>query len=501
MNARLKKLFAAAALGTLTLSLTFGANADDVTTLRIFVIEDAPNNTDLAKQFWDAFNEKLEADMNMRVEYNYAAGNDFRNNYALAIASGEKYDLMMSANGWLDYSDYANKNAFMVLDDLIPENAPYIWENISDEAWDCTKVNGHIYAVPNLDMNMCASTFIYREDLRKKYDLPEIKSMDDIETYLQCIKDNEPGLLPSDDYQCQVYGTSWIETTRYIGIDELHDKIYNFVYDPETGEVLSVIETPEYKEFMYKMKDWADRGFWPSDVLASTNWGVMQVLSGVAASSFNEQLPNYNFHATQAETEHADEGWEIGFFMFFTANDEAEFSYMVTDPMFSIPNTAQNPEKALQFLDYVQQDEEAWDMLTYGLEGVNYNLVDGKIDVSDIAEGADYNYFTTGLVANKNYKKVKTNYWKNYEEMMDTLESRATVRLFDGFVLDRTNFDAEYTALNNAQMEYGYPLQAGLVNDVDAAYDQYLAAAKAAGLDMIKEEITAQVNAYLEGKK
>ncbi len=469
--------------------------------LKLYAIADAPNNTDLAKQYWDELNATLKEELNCTIDYTYAAGNDYKNNYALAIASGEKYDLIQAAPGWLDYQSYAAKNAFMPLDDLLPEYAPYLWETIPQSTWDAASVNGKIYAVPGLDTGVTACTFVYREDLRKKHNLPEIDSMDAIEAYLQGIKDNEPGMLPSDDYQCQVYGTSWIYNTPYIGIDEIHDRLFNFVYDPRNGEVLSVIETPEYKDFMYKMKDWADRGFWSSSVLSSTNWGVMQVLSGAAAASFNEQLPGYNFHATQVEQEHGDEGWELGFYMYFEGNPDSVVSGSTTGGMAAVTATAENPERALMFLDYAQQHEELWDFLNYGMEGVNYNLTaEGNLDTSSIEEGAAFNYFPSSFLGNANFKKRQGNEWSEYDTMMEKINNKLVPDIFEGFVLDKSSFETEYTALYNVQSEYGYPLQAGLVKDVDAAYEQYVAQAKAAGLDMVREEVEKQVREWLDSR-
>ena len=88
-----------------------------------------------------------------------------------------------------------------------------------------------------------------------------------------------------------------------------------------------------------------------------------------------------------------------------------------------------------------------------------------------------------------------------YDTMMEKINNKLVPDIFEGFVLDKSSFETEYTALYNVQSEYGYPLQAGLVNDVDAAYEKYLSAAKAAGLDTVKEEVTKQVNAWLESKK
>lgn len=490
--------------GGVTVFADSETNASDLdyVELKMYSISDAPNNTDLADEFWEKLNERLKKDLNCTIDYTYAAGNDYKNNYALAIASGEKYDLIQSAAGWLDYQTYAQKHAYMALDDLLPEYAPYLWENVGEDAWKAATVNGNIYAIPSMDTGVTACTFVYREDLRKKYDCPEINSMDAIETYLQAIKDNEPGMLPSDDYQCQVYSASWIYNTPYIGIDEIHDRNFNFVYNPETDEVLSVIETPEYKDYMVKMKDWADRGFWSSSVLASTNWGVMQVLNGAAAASFNEQLPGYNYHATQVEQEHADEGWELGFYMYFEGNDKSYLTGNRTGNMVSVAATAENPERALMVIDYIQQNEDLWDMVTYGMEGINYELADdGSIDTSNIEEGADFNYFPSNMVGNANFKKRKSNEWSQYDTMMEKINDKLILDPFDGFVLDKTNIDTEYTALYNVQTEYGFPLQAGLVSDVDEAYNQYLEAAKAAGLDKVKEEVTKQVKEWLASKE
>lgn len=470
--------------------------------LKMYAIADAPTNTDLSKQFWNEVNTILKKKLNCTIDYTYAAGNDYKNNYALTVTAGEKYDLMQAAPGWLDYQSYASKNAFMALDDLLPQYAPYIWSKLPETTWEAARVNGSIYGVPTLETGVNACAFVYREDLRKKHNLPEIDSMEDVETYLQGIKDNEPEILPSDDYQCQVYGTSWIYNTPYIGIDEIHDRIFNFVYDPRSGEVLSVMETPEYMDYMNKMKDWADRGFWSSSVLSSTNWGVMQVLNGAAAASFNEQLPNYNFHATQVEREHGDEGWELGFYMYFEGNPDSILGGSTIGSLMSVAATAENPERALMVLDEIHQNEELWNLLAYGMEGINYNLTeDGLFDTSQIAEGAGFNYFNNNMIGNKEFKKMKGDEWSQYDAMMEKINAKVVPDIFEGFVMDKSSFETEYTALYNVQCEYGYPLQAGLVKDVQKAYDQYVAAAKQAGLDKVKEEVTKQVNAWLESKK
>ena len=48
--------------------------------LKLYAIADAPNNTDLAKQYWEELNATLKEELNCTIDYTYAAGNDYKNN-------------------------------------------------------------------------------------------------------------------------------------------------------------------------------------------------------------------------------------------------------------------------------------------------------------------------------------------------------------------------------------------------------------------------------------
>jgi ABC-type sugar transport system, periplasmic component len=475
--------------------------------LKMFAIMDAPKNQDLSDQFYKVLNEKLTKELHCTVELNYAAGNDFKNNYELAVASGEKYDIMHAASGWLDYQKYASKGAFLPLDDMIPQYASYLQQKIPQKTWTAVKVNGKIYGIPTLKTTWCEPTFMYREDIRKKLNLPEVDSYEHIATYLQGIADHSKelgGILPSSDYQAQVYATSWIYTTPYMGVDEVSDRRYNFVLDPkDPTKVLSAIETPEYKKYMYTMKEWADKGYWTSSCLTSTDWGVMSVLDGKAAASFNEQLPPYAYHATYIKTQHPD--WELGFFLY---SQDSKYPNSVvrtqssTSGLMAVAKTAENPERALMFINYLQQNPDLWKLCYYGMEGVNYKLTDGMLDKTGINEDTNgFNYFPADIIGNSEFELKEVNRWSRYDEYVQMLKDKTVDNILDGFVLDTSGFEAEYTALYNVSVEYGFPLEAGLVKDVDAAYKTYIEKAKAAGLDKVREGVEKQVQAFLASKK
>ena len=70
--------------------------------------------------------------------------------------------------------------------------------------------------------------------------------------------------------------------------------------------------------------------------------------------------------------------------------------------------------------------------------------------------------------------------------------------LLAGFVFDQTPITAEYTAVNQIRMEYGYPLNVGIVDDVDSAYDDFVKRSKDAGLEKCREEVERQINAFFD---
>ena len=72
-------------------------------TLNMFAVADAPLNSQKAEEYYKALNDYLKEKLNCGINYVYAAGNDYTNNYMLAMASGEKYDLVHAAN-WLGYT-------------------------------------------------------------------------------------------------------------------------------------------------------------------------------------------------------------------------------------------------------------------------------------------------------------------------------------------------------------------------------------------------------------
>ena len=478
-----------------------GHDISNYVTLNMFAVADAPLNSQKAEEYYKALNDYLKEKLNCGINYVYAAGNDYTNNYMLAMASGEKYDLVHAAN-WLGYTTYAGKGAYMALDDLLPEYAPYMWEQAKDK-WDGIRVDGKIYGVPTLRGDRVEMSFFYREDLRKKYGCPEITSMENIEIYLKAIKENEPELLPSDDTQAMVYGNTFIPLNKYQIVDTMGGKNCNFVIDPANPHVLlNTIELPEYKEYMYVMKRFYDEGLWPKDQLSRNGWGVMSVTNGKAAASFVGQFWNYAYLIPQTEDEHPD--WELRYAPYCLMNEESVVP--AADPtgsLLAVSRTAENAERALMLIDLVHQDETLWRLMNYGLEGVHYTVTENReLDESLLQDPVydKFNYFPGSLFDDPKFYLPRADQWEGQAELQSQIEAMVKPNVLEGFVINYEDIDTEYTMLNEVRTTVGNPLHVGSGDDVDSYYDAYVQQSYDAGLSICHDEIQRQLDEFLNAK-
>ena len=84
----------------------------------------------------------------------------------------------------------------MNIGDLMPKVAPKLYFFVPKDLWEAVKINGKIHKVPSAYKENVIGGFVWREDPRKKYNLPKLTDMKTFEAYLQGIKKNEPTMIP-----------------------------------------------------------------------------------------------------------------------------------------------------------------------------------------------------------------------------------------------------------------------------------------------------------------
>lgn len=136
--------------------------------------------------------EKLNCTVNLHVMTDWAT------RYNLALSSGEPIDLIWTAM-WYSYQPFAYDGAWLDITTLVDEVAPELRDIIGQDVWDMCKIDGKDYAIPANNPEWGQWGVAWREDLRKKYNCPEIKDWESMEAYAEAIVANEPGMIPFCD--------------------------------------------------------------------------------------------------------------------------------------------------------------------------------------------------------------------------------------------------------------------------------------------------------------
>lgn len=468
--------------------------ADSKVELNLYLMGDPARDNNAILQ---ELNKLTLRDFNATVKITYSTWTDFDTKYNLMLSAGDKMDLVYASN-WLNYFTYAKKGAFMDLTDLIPKAAPKLYEQITKDRWNGVKVDNKIYGVPNQNPEFVQGAFLYREDLRKKYNLPEINSLDTIEKYLDGIKKYETTIMPTNDPGSKAYDNLFIFTTPYEIVDAGDTATSNLVIDPkEPTKVMKTIETPEYRAFMDRMKSWANRGFWSKSALSSTEDGSQAVTNGKAAATFDTTLPKAKGVVETLQKQKPD--WEIGVFEYNRLNNKVH-SASAAQNLTAIPIVSENPELALALLEKLQTEKEYYFLMQYGIKGVSYNLTeDGKLDYSKI-DKTKHGPPACWAWSNTNLALTQVGRWSEWEPRVADNIRLATPNILDGFVLNTDPIQNEIAAVNQVKNQYGKPLQAGLVKDVEQSYQTLLRQSKTAGLDKYRDEVQKQLEEFFNKK-
>lgn len=468
--------------------------------LLFYTFGDAPKDLEPVSK---AINDKLEKDLNCTVKFVPLTWVDFYNHYNLVLASGEPADGIFAAT-WISYSKYATNNAFVALDDLLPKYAPKLQAAVPKSKWDGVRVNGRIYGVPTLSNNVSAGGLVYREDLRQKYNLPQITNLKTLGDYLSGIQKNVPDMPePVRGAAIELVKDMFVPSTKYL-ITEADTAtsvtMGLMVADPrKPSELISTFELPEYKAMLKTMKEWADKGFWPRDILSSAqrinqsaefqNGRVPFVRAPLGQINGSEQY----FRKNQPE-------WKINFFCFNDAGGLYTFE-RAAGGMTAIPKSSPNPDRALMVIEKFLTDKSYYDLTKYGVKGVNFSVSsEGKLDMAAIPQERVFSLGMWGISdPSKDYPDPVV--WAGYNALISRLTKAAIANPYDGFVVDNDPIQTLQTQFMQVYNEYWLPLLVGEVDNVDTAFDAAVKKLKAAGFDDFKAALQKQVAAFIAARK
>jgi len=448
-------------------------------------------------------NAKLKEDINTTIEFKFLNWGEFFEKYPLILASGEVFDFAYIAS-WADFHAHAARGAFADITEMVKAYAPDVYRIADQAVWSATSYHGKVYGIPHdgLDIST-AYGFVYREDLRKKYGVQELVTLEDLGDYIRAIKKNNPEMATAardatNNNLMLRYGlrnlTSW-------AFD-----YYGLVYDREDPDarLYSKYETPEYRDGIQLMADWKNEGFWDTSVMVGQDF-VNEVdqhpFSQGLSAFFGGQTGDYSNTIDFIKDFGLD--WEAGFHWVKYPSGHIDKGDVLNDGV-SISATSKHPERTLMAMNLIlTQPEYKW-LIGFGIPEKHYVIgEDGfpTLPPGITPDNAPYNYFMHAFSWFL-YDRDSTFPQRQEKDAADLLEEEmnalANAPTLYGFYLDTADLATELAALNDIWIEYEMPLTWGFINEsVEADIANLIAKQKAAGIDKVREEAQKQIDAFL----
>ncbi len=395
---------------------------------------------------------------------------------------------MMSPVPPMSYTGMYSNNQLMDISGLLAEYAPDALAVVGDEI-NAYRYGDGIYGIPT-HRDLATNTYIgMRKDILDDLGLLEqakaMESWADYETICAVVKEKStvyPMLygLEGSFAAGSFYGEKFSDTVVYdtFGSD--------YLYVDSDNNISNFFEQERAVENLKMYASWAEKGyFWPDSALTADNQDT-NMKQGVGFSGvLNSEL-----------TVETAKGKEWG-----TPVVAVEVcpTVITTKSLISwgmvIPVTAEEPEAACKFINLLYTSPELNNLHVYGVEGVDYDLLDtGEAKTRDNADA----YFSADfLIGNQFLVYPASGAGGDARKLAQAATEAAPKSPYLGFSADTSMLDNQSAALSAVMDQYSRNLRCG--GYTEALYAEFLDKLKAANIDSYIAEFQKQLDAWLAG--
>jgi len=356
------------------------ANADEPITLSFF-------NVDLTedKAFDDPVAKKITEETGVVLDIQHPVGGD-EQAIPLMIASGD-YPDMIFAKG--DIGKLIDAGGVIKLDDLIEEkgdNLKALYGDQIDRLRNSLE-DPSIYTVGTYGVHNAywktSGTMSIQLDVLRELGYPEINTIYDYEEALKAYIEKYPEIDGQKTIGLSLLGSDWrwlITVGNPAGFSLGIPDDGQWAINDETGETTYKFTLPEIKEYFKWLNHMNDIGLLDPESFTHTYDTYISKLSSGRVLGIADQ--DWNFQDADKALVADGKEWRTYAPLPVTISEEYQ-SQGLKDYGFaggwgiSISSTSEYQEEAFEFLDWMAS-EEAQILLNWGIEGENYDIVDGK---------------------------------------------------------------------------------------------------------------------------
>ena len=482
--------------------------------LQVMLFGDKPNGMD---EVLAEFEKRTADTLNTKLNIIWTPLGDYANKLKLKLSAGEEVDCNFDAQ-WLQLLNYIGQNNYLEMDKyFVDDNYPGLKKSFSTEMLNNNKFNGDIYGVPFSQGYGEVNGIYIRKDLREKYGLPEIETINDLEAFYDKVKENEPGMMPIAE---NAAGTQWmLGFSQYAEVVGAQDNVYgtglgadisaSFTLSADKKHVDSVLfsfETgaptnPQVIDVNAVARKWYTKGYFEKDVISQKDKvGVFK--AGKAASMAWDTA---NFYNVSSDLKKSVPGAQLELFVSNEAARNLQPGSMMSEfkawNFACIPVSSKKADRTMQFFSWLFNDKANHDLFEYGIEGKNWDA-DGE-DKYKVSDGyTSLNFPGYEFTWNTNYVRYP---FDMDETVLKYLKYRSRDDSYikselSGFAFNQEPVKTEMAKVGPCFTDINTALCLGVLDNYQERMAQAVEKAKKLGLDKIREEAKRQVEEFLAKK-
>lgn len=430
------------------------------------------------------FAEKMKKDLNLEVKVTFVPWAQYWEQKDIMLAAKEPIDLYW--DGLPDLSTMVNKKQARVINDLIDKYGQDMLKVLPKEQLEGAKVNGKIYGIPSAYAPSSAmfQLVTVRQDILEAVGMSEIKTADDLKEFATKTKAKFPNMKGAAD-------VIFKPLTRNFGDEQYHwvasqDLV---VFGEESKKVYSYFETKAFQEVAKFNREMYKSGLYTEDLTIKYNERDSRMQTGLylwVEGSVGKEMEIINSVKANAP--------EARLKSYLLKADAPRYITATGGEVLCIPETAPNPEGAMQFINWLYSSKDNYNFALYGVQGKDYEIVDGRIKKISAND-----FFYEWMFRNKNYQMFAPDVDQQAIDTYQKWDDNAKRSESLGFRFNNEKVKNIETALNEVAGKELLAIETGFV-DFQTEYPKAIEKLKAAGIDEYVAEVQRQFDEFLASK-
>ncbi|NSW91301.1 MAG: extracellular solute-binding protein [Firmicutes bacterium] len=342
--------------------------------------------------------QELEKRTNIHLEWEILPITNPDEKFNLIMASGDIPDIIGYSNTDLVLK-YGMEGNLIPLQDLIKNYAPNIKKALDNplqgeklpykmNVWgEITALDGNVYSIPCLtSSNAIGAVYGIREDWLKKLGLNIPETIDELYNVLKAFKERDPNSNGEQDEIPFIAGQGG-KTNTILPIINAFGAHMDLYVDPATDTIKYGPIEESYKEGLAFLNKLYTEGLLEQDYLTATRDQWLSKAGGNKAG-FMFVWPGSGFAASNAALQKLNPEFNFTPILPMKSKDGKRYKDSATAGRYvlyrtSISKSNKYPVETIKYLDYLFT-EEATILVSYGIEGLHYNMVNGKPVYTDL---------------------------------------------------------------------------------------------------------------------